>query len=316
MLPDGRILPPRVDKNASLAASGVRDYMRALIVDLCRNYPEVDAFKFDWPEYPPYDFLALFADYNPQVRPYAEDLGLDFDQLASSMAGLMGKIIGGELPDLGLMDARDFGDVLARLQEFCPALTDHLALRAHLVERYAAFLRQCVDEASGGTKKMILQGFPTPWDQLSGFAVKPLSQHAHGLAVKFYTMHWPMMLRNYGDRLVSAMPEQDAAIAQSLSRLFLSHSPAYASIGDFRYPEPGQRHGISAATIAAKFTPMQKVATVPIAGIAHAYGPIPDVVERFKAIWNASGRHVEINRYCYMGNAKIDALAEVVKGDA
>ncbi|WDR03942.1 hypothetical protein PSQ19_07935 [Devosia algicola] len=314
MLPDGRILPQRVDKNASLAARGVRDYMRALIVDLSRHYPDVDAFKFDWPEYPPYHFLALFADYNPQVRPYAVALGLDFDPLAEAMSGLLEKILGGNLPDLGLGGATDFDEALAKLTHYCPAVADHLALRTHLVERYAAFLRQCVDEASGGTKKVILQGFPTPWDQLSGFAVKPLSRHAHGLAVKFYTMHWPMMLANYASHLVPATPDQDMAIAAKLSQLFLARSRGYEKTGDFIYPEPGQGHGITAASIATKLAPMQAAATVPIAGISHAYGPISDVVDRFKAVWDASGRHAEINRYCYMSDAKIDALAAVVSG--
>lgn len=70
LLPDGTPVPPRVDRNASLAAPAVRRYLRALVADLARAYPEADGFRFDWPEYPPYHFLSLFGDYNPAVRPY------------------------------------------------------------------------------------------------------------------------------------------------------------------------------------------------------------------------------------------------------
>ena len=314
LLPDGQPVPARVDNNASLAAEPVRAYVRAMITDLCRAYPEADGLKFDWPEYPPYHFLSLFADYNPQVHPYAEQIGIDFDRLKRAMADFLGNVREGRLP-ASLFDAPlDFDDLLDRLRAHFPALTDHLALRAHLVESYAAFLRSCVDEASGGTKRLVLQGFPPPWNRLSGFDPQRLEQHTARLAIKFYTMHWPMMLKNYAEHVLDVMPGAGAHLGAALPALLLSPDAPQRSIADMRYPEPDEPHGVSRAIITSKYAEAQKQTRRPIIGISHAYGPCEDVVDRFEAVWTASHGHAEINRYCYMSDDKIKPLQHSASG--
>ena len=69
-LPDGQPLGARVDKNGSLASPHILAYGCALIRDLVRAYPEIDALRVDWPEYPPYSFASLFTDFRrtPKLR--------------------------------------------------------------------------------------------------------------------------------------------------------------------------------------------------------------------------------------------------------
>ena len=298
----GAVLPVRVDRNATLASDGLRRYMRGLIRDLCREYPACDGIRFDWPEYPPYDFRSLFADYNPQVAPYAATLGLDLDSLAKA-------VVAG-CPDRqfvnGLRDGADLETLLADLQARNVAFADHFRLRRHLTDRYAAFLRAEVDLASGGEKTVFLQGFPWPWNLLSGFDPAALSAHAQELAVKFYTMHWPMIGANYVRHGAAWFGLSEAEATVWFRRNFIGE--VAGSTGPLAYPDPDTPHGIAAPTIAEKMRRLLGDGQA-VAGISHSYGPIADVVARFEALHAATGGRLEINRYAYMSDGKIDALA-------
>lgn len=312
LLPSGEALPHRVDNNASLAAEAVRDYVRAMVLDLCQQYPDVDGFKFDWPEYPPYHLLSVFADYNPQVAPYAARAGIDFDGLKAGMCQLLQQFRSGKLAGSRLELLSDGEDLVPGLIEQWPVLGDHFRLRRFLVADYAKFLREVVDEASGGAKKVALQGFPPPWNQLSGFDPAALEPHADALAIKFYTMHWPMMLQNYAQTIAASFPGQDDTIASGLMRLFFGQGTE-RNLSDIRYPEMSEPHGVSADTVARKFAAAQHGAVKPLIAVSHGYGPVEDVVSRFEGAWQASGGRVEINRYGYLSNAKIDAIAALVR---
>ncbi len=305
MMPDGRALPARVDRNATLASAGLRTYLRGMIRDLCRIYPECDGLKFDWPEYPPYEFQSLLADYNPQVAPYAAEIGLDFAALA--------KAISTAQPDPALVeDLRSgvgfdvaFGGFLTRN----PAFADHFRLRRHLTVRFAEFLRTEIDAASNGRMALCLQGFPPPWHQLSGFDPKALSTIAHELSVKFYTMHWPMIGANYVSQAAPLLGVSEAEATAWFRSTFLQENAPNTTA--LTYPDPDTPHGIGNDAIAAK---MQTIAAggISVAGIAHSYGPIPDVVARFADLYRAANGKVDINRYAYLSEAKCSALAVAV----
>lgn len=63
---DDKIPPMRVDKNGSLASPHILAYTAAMLKDLAIQYPLIDGFRIDWPEYPPYFLDALFVDYSIQ----------------------------------------------------------------------------------------------------------------------------------------------------------------------------------------------------------------------------------------------------------
>jgi hypothetical protein len=306
MLPGGVPLPGRVDNNASLASGAVRDYVRVMIADLLSAYPDIDGLRFDWPEYPPYHPLSLLADYNPQVRPYAEAFGLDFYRLERQMQALPQRL-GDALVPL-LETSVDFGAALDGLVALEPSLADHLSLRRHLVEDYASHLCNCVAEASGGRQQVFLQGFPPPWSTLSGFTPEHMAGIADLVGIKFYTMHWPMMLRHYVQQLGGAIGTDRDALARVIHRLFVPGAAPVRGLGDLVYPEPDQPHGVGAAAIKAKFDLARSPSAPDLIAITHGYGPLPDVVDRLRACWIASGGRVEINRYGYLSDAKLDAI--------
>lgn len=308
MLPNGAPLPQRVDRNASLASKDMREYVRAMIADLCRNYPECDGFKFDWPEYPPYHFESLFADYNPQVAPYAAAIGIDLEALAKMVAK-------------GCTDLKDvrhhwetarnstFTEAMHDLRTRYQAFDDHFRLRAYLVERYTAFLRECVDEASGGAKTLFLQGFPPPWNSLSGFEPTGLKNHAHELAIKFYTMHWPMMGANYAEQGSSKFGLSSDEIVSFFSRNFLGRNDKMNAFQKLSYPEPDKPHCIAPEKIKSTFDAFGFPKAV---GITHSYGPVDDVVARCEALVSATNHNIEINRYAYLSEEKFEALSRLL----
>lgn len=308
MLPNGQPVPDRVDRNASLASADMREYMRALITDLCRNYPDCDGFKFDWPEYPPYHFTSLFADYNPQVAAYANEIGIDLTALAN---GMVKDCLNSEgiLRHWEYMKSKSFAEAMNYMRSSSQTFDDHFRLRTHLVESYASFLRECVDEASGGSKTVFLQGFPPPWNTLSGFNSTNLKHHAHELAIKFYTMHWPMMGANYVEHGHKKFGVPRSDIANFFSKNFMGHEEIGKDHNFLKYPEPDMAHGISTEKILSTFKAFGHDDAV---GITHSYGPCDDVVLRCAALIEATNHNIEINRYAYLSEEKIDAISQLV----
>ncbi len=302
----------RVDRNGSLASPGIRAFMAALIADVARAYPEATGFKFDWPEYPPYEFLSLFFDYNVFVTPIAERHGIDFDRLRHFMAGLLERFP--KLAECGGTEGlghalRDRG-LVALLAEH-PMLAQHFRLRALLVADYAAFLATCVRKTG---KKIFLQGFPAPLNTLSGFDPAQLDGAVDAIGVKLYTMHWPMIARNYINRLAelgAGAPEELAPLVQ----MALSLAPGQPrKLADIAYPAPNEPHPASDADIAARLiVARDAVRHSEFWALAHGYGPHDDVARRLRAVLSVCGR-VQMNRYGYLTDAKLATIGSIMRG--
>ncbi|MBL8212748.1 MAG: hypothetical protein JNK87_18690, partial [Bryobacterales bacterium] len=94
-LPDGRLQGRRVANNASLASPEVMAYHVALLKDLAEAYPEVDGFRVDWPEYPPYFLDDAFLDFSSHAEQSAGRYGLDFARMRRDSGALYKKLHGG-----------------------------------------------------------------------------------------------------------------------------------------------------------------------------------------------------------------------------
>ena len=301
----------RVDRNGSLASPGIRAFMAALIADVARAYPEATGFKFDWPEYPPYEFHSLFFDYNDLVAPLAARNDIDFDRLRHFMAGLLEKFP--NLAECGGADGlarllRERG-LVALLAEH-PMLAQHLRLRALLVADYAEFLADCVRKTG---KKIFLQGFPAPMNTLSGFDPARLDGVVDGIGIKLYTMHWPMIERNYIHRLAELGVGTPEALAP-LVQLALNLTPCPATrLADIDYPAPNVPHPARDAEIAARLLVARgAVQRSEFWALAHGYGPPDDVARRFRAALSVCDR-VQMNRYGYLTDAKLAMIGQILR---
>ena len=304
LLPDGTRLEKRVDRNGSLASPEIRAYACALLKDLSRAYPGVDAIRLDWPEYPPYSLDSLFFDFSGHAIAMAQQLGLDSVRMRRDALAVRAALASGADEMLGFSPAS-----LWSLASRFPGMADLLWLKRQIVGR---FLREC-REALPQPTRLIAQAFPPPWSALSGFDYGEAGKHVSAIGCKLYTMHWPMILRAYGDRLLKDNPRLSSrAVAQALVALFGTGDPAPSRLEDLRYPEPDEPHPAGSDAITAKLSAAEAEAgQCPVLAFSHAYGPTADVERRLQAAWENAGHGVWINRYGYMGNDKIEALARL-----
>ena len=313
-LPEGDELEGRVDKNGSLASPHIKDYGCALIRDLVRAYPNVDGLRVDWSEFPPYAFDSLFFDFSGHAKAAAERLGYDFEMMSRDALRLR-RFLFNEMNDghLNLLLADD----TKCLWDWLGTFPGVLALRrfksdlvVELIDAYGA----TVDDASGGRMEFLVQGFPPPWAQASGFDVTRLAPLCSGIGVKLYTMHWPMMVRAYADRLLGANANlSPRPLLAAIFRLLdlLDEAPP-TDLHEVVYPEPDVPHTAGPKAQAGKIRETAALAgDTPVYAFSHAYGPLDDFRTRMETAWRASRGRMVVNRYGYMDDAKLDALGEL-----
>ncbi|MHA1566980.1 MAG: hypothetical protein ACTSX7_16840, partial [Alphaproteobacteria bacterium] len=174
LLPDGTEHEGRVDKNASLASPHIKAYGCAMIRDLVRAYPDIDGIRVDWSEYPPYAFDSLFFDFSAHARSAAMRLDYDFDLMRDDTtrlrAFLFEKMTNGDLLELVENGPVNIWDLLKSY----PGVLALRRFKSDLVTEIIGDFRTALDDASGHRMELVVQGFPPPWSQASGFDVEKL----------------------------------------------------------------------------------------------------------------------------------------------
>ncbi len=297
-LPDGRIPPKRLANNGSLASPHILAYLNAMTRDLLRAYPEIDGMRYDWPEYPPYFLDDVFLDFSDHARAAATRLGFNFEALKKNASTLYTRMHGGLTDDL----LKNTPDILRQH----PWIAEWLRFKATLVEELFTVLRQTV-----GKKQLLANAFPPPFSMASGMDFKRVAAHVDGICMKLYTMHWPVMLRFYGDALKQANPKaSEAAIVQAL-RLWMELTDTNNStkLSDWVYPEPDAPHpaGENAQTKKVLYAQNQ-AGPRPVYPVVHGYGPLDDFRRRLAIARKASKHGIWINRYAYLSNPKLSSL--------
>ena len=281
--------PHRVDKNGSLASPEIVDYTTALIRDIAAAYPMIDALRIDWPEYPPYDFKAWFFDFSEHAVRAASTRAYDVEAMRTDCLALMADPA--PLIEQGL-DARPG---FAALQRFKADLTVDL-------------VRSC-RAALPSSMRLVIHAFPPPWSDLSGMDFVRVAEFADDIAVKLYTMHWPMMLQNYRRYFTDAgMPE--GLVTERLLELFDTGGGS-----TFHYPEPDEAHPASAEAQTRKIEAAKSIVAgqAKVLPSAHAYGPTDDVLHRVAIALTAGDGQAWINRYGYLGDDKLAGLGRLLE---
>ena len=317
-LPDGSVPRRRLSANGSLASPHIRDYTLALLRDLCRQYPTIDGLRLDWPEYPPYLLDSIFVDFGEQARKEAERMGFDFDRMRNAAAALYRRLHG-ELTDGDLRICAEAGSLQEARRRRLPeagGLDEWIGFKAGLVESLHAGFRQVINDAGGGRMELRPNAFPPPWNIFSGLDYRRVSRYSSALSVKLYTMHWPMMLRFYGDRLRQTNPGvSEPLLVKALTRLFdTGGEPAPARLEDLRYPDPEDPHPVGAAAQHRKIAQAQlEAGTTPVCALVHGYGPTQDFRARLETAQSASRHGFWINRYGHLSDEKLGIVGEVAR---
>lgn len=295
----GRPVPNRVDANISLASPGLRVYMRALISDLLANYPQCDALRFDWPEYPPYALDSLLFDFSPAAIRRGQELGHDVEAVRARTIEALRRL-------------RATPDVIETLALESLAsqgwAADLLAFRSAIVADYAAALALIVTEVSQGRVAVVMQAFPPPLNRLSGLDFARIDGMPHEVAIKHYTMHWPMIERGYVERIAGLTGSAPATVHAWLHG-WLGLNGRASSVDDLRYPEPDEPHPAEDAALRDTVESAGRALTRSrLSVIAHGYGPPDDVERRFRALLGTSCARLHINRYGYLSDEKVGRI--------
>ncbi len=317
-LPDGSLPAKRLAKNGSLASKEILGYEHALIRDLFTQYPDIDGMRFDWPEYPPYFLDSVFLDFSEHARQAADILGFDFGSMQKDVVGLYKKIHGG-LRDADLVswmeaDAGRYG--LLRALSDKPGIGEFIRFKAVLVEKMLAGFRKVMDATGGAEKEMLPNAFPPPWTIASGMDFSRVARHSTAISVKLYTMHWPMMLRFYGDQIMAANPGLSSdLLARALVQLLdIADDEGFESLEAYTYPSPDVPHPVGELAQKRKILQAQRDAgNTPVYVLAHGYGPIDDFRRRMQVAHEAGQHGFWVNRYAYLTNEKLDIIGEVAR---
>lgn len=192
-----------------------------------------------------------------------------------------------------------------------PVLGDLVAFRSAIVADYARFLRDALAEASGGRCRMFLQCFPPPLNIATGFDLHSVAAHCDTIGVKLYTMHWPLIEANYIEWLASRTDFDPTRIARAVSAVLRLSARAPRRIEDIRYPDPGEAHPCTTQDLIEKLQSARRQIPpgIQMVGVSHGYGPTEDVLRRLNATAEGTDGSVHINRYCYLSDEKINAIA-------
>ena len=311
LLPNGSEPDQTLDNNGSLASPHILDYGVALATDLLQNYPEINGIRIDWPEIPPYFLETVFTDFGPHVEQFAKNNNFDFESIRSMANTTFQRFFGGltnedleafiETPELLISDLR-ISEERAKLKT---------SIVVNLLQRF----REAMDAAGGKEKALIPSAFPSPWNLLSGFDFAMGGEIASAISCKYYTMHWPMMLRNYSDTLTRHNPNLSRKLlADCLCRAFETVSPPPDSSEAFKYPAPHDNHMVSHTALSEKQKLVEAECTsTPVWPLTHAYGPIEDMVARARAVFSVSKKRLWINRYAYLTDEKLSALGAMME---
>lgn len=314
-LPDGTAVPGRLDNNGSLASPHLLAYTGALLRDLARAYPEIDAIRLDWPEYPPYELDSFFTDFSDYACALTAELGFDPERMRLDVQWLRGEGIA-LLAERGQeILAGDAGRyALLRLLSRRPGIFEWLLAKSAIVTRFISHCAAVLHDESDGRIGLIPQVFPPPWSIVSGFDAAAVGRTGvQAIGVKLYTMHWPMMLRSYGETIRAREP--DSAELGPLLAALLGTTDAEADqlpLDRIRYPEPDEPHLAGPIAQAAKIRAVRAEAgAVPVYAFAHGYGPLADVSERIEIAYTAASGRIWVNRYGYLSDDKLTAIGRV-----
>lgn len=314
-LPDGSLPRARMVQTAAVASDDVRGFVAAQLRDMVMAYPEVDGFRHDWPEHPPYRLGDAFLDFSEHARSAAKRMGFDFESMRRDCDALYQRLDRLSNADLTpLLDHRSAAFEIMRLFGTLPGVAQLLRFKAALTVNYVRELREALDQVtSEGRKKLSPNAFPPPLSLLSGMDFAAVAEHADSINMKLYTMHWPLMVFFYAQELLERNPSlNERVLVRAISTVFdFEDSDQGTKLSDYFYPRPHVRHRAGVRAQARKI----RQASAAIAGraelypVVHGYGPDPDFERRLRVGWHAGTAGIWINRYAYLSRQKIAAIA-------
>jgi hypothetical protein len=318
-LPNGDLPRDRMANTGSLASPAIRSYIRAYVRDLLHTYPEISGIRPDWPEYPCYKLDEAFQDFGPHIGYWAEERGFDFVLIKEQCAKLYQQLHGGlknkHLEDWASADRGQFA-LLNALRSY-PGIAEWLRLKSELSVDLLREWRAALTAFGNEDKKLSANAFMPPLTLFTGFDFNRAARFCSAASPKLYTMHWSVMVEFWGRTLLEHNEGLDEKlVTRALAQLFdLGDSIDAESLADYGYPAPDEAHPIPDAPQKRKIAQAKAAAGegLAITPLVHGYGPDEDFARRLQLVVDSEADGVWINRYGYLGDAKIEAIGQIWK---
>lgn len=316
-LPRGDVADYRMADTGSLASPAIRGWNRAWTRDIFAQYPEIDGIRPDWPEYPCYTLNEVFADFNPHVARWAQQNGFVFDEIQEGVASLW-RYLHGSLRNSDLAEFAETGGIhygLLRLWNRFPAVAEWFRLKAALSLDLLADWRQAISEFGGPEKELSANAFMTPYSFVTGLDFSRIGASCQSVSAKLYTMHWSQMVEFWGRHLLEANPGVDETLlTRALVNLMdLSDGdPGPVRLEEYGYPQPDEPHPIGAEAQQRKIRQVARAVNgqAQAYALVHGYGPADDFAQRFRLAAQSDADGIWINRYGYLSDEKLAAVAQ------
>ena len=316
--PSGELITGRMADTGSLASPAIRSYNRSYVRDLLKAYPLINGFRIDWPEYPCYTFAEIFQDFSPHVDKWAGEHGFDFATIQNDVGRFLGSLQG-ELTNESVRSilSCDSGEIalartLERIEEKFPGVNQWLKLKAALSTDLIRSWHDAIREVREDGCELTAHAFMPPYTRLTGLDFSAAAQIADCVSPKFYTMHWSLMIKFWGDLLLESNPSLDEQwLVPALAKLTdIADQPEERRMEDYGYPHPDQPHPVPDPPQRRKMAAVREMmgdqaALVPL---VHGYGPLQDVRRRLQLVVESTADGVWINRYGYLSDEKIEAI--------
>ncbi|MEO1999004.1 MAG: hypothetical protein ABGZ17_27470 [Planctomycetaceae bacterium] len=319
-LPDGSLPQNRMADTGSLASPAIRAYNRAYVRDLLAEYPQVDGFRIDWPEYPCYTFGELFQDFGPHVADWCRNHAFEFEAIRSDVLRLWeylhGRLSNEDLSDFSGVDRGLFAMVSALRSR--PEISEWLRLKAALSVDIIRDWRALLTDIGGSELELTAHAFMPHYSLLTGFDFRGAAAHCQQVAPKLYTMHWSQMVEFWGRALLERNPHVDERLIVgsilSLMDLCDPHDSRNL-LSEFGYPAPDEPHPLDdepqLRKIQQAVRQTRRGGSANVCPLVHGYGPLDDFDRRLRLVADSDVDGLWINRYGYLSDDKLDIVRRV-----
>lgn len=283
------------------------------IREAAQRYPDAAGFFFDWVEYTCYFPADAFTCFCTHCERSARDRGLDWEAMQRGVRALWDRLHELTVADLRQVAEAEEGFLALLAPDDLAAVELHQCFKADSVESAYERIRAQFQRAGLPDARIGANGFPPPWDRITGAALAGAGRYAEVVRPKFFTFHWSMMVRWYTEALRDwnrDLPE--AEIVRAVLAWFgISGGDRAPTAEAFGMPTPHESHPLDAADVVAKIDAVARSLDDPLRCEAyiHSYQPAADFDELLGAVGRLDIGGVWVQRYGYLSDAKLDILA-------
>ena len=314
---DGSVGDRIVAGHGCLNNPRVRALGRARLREAVKHYQEVDGIFLDWTEYTCYFLEDCFVCFCDHCQAAATARGYDWELMVRDTRAVWDRLHQLTPGDLArASDAADWPFVVADTLLGSPGMTAWLRFKADSVQAAAADLRRTLDEAGASGVALGLNGFPPPWNLMTGMDYRRVHEVVQATRSKLFTFHWPTIVNWWSSSLLSWNPDLDeGAVLRAVQAALDLPPPASEhrqTLADYGMPRPDEPHPITPQALTRKVNQaIQQAGSPDCLAYVHSYRPADEFRRVLQAVLASEATGCWVQRYGYLSDEKLAIMREV-----